>query len=183
MLKLRMSYCEMNRTLISLTLALITLPTWAQSRDPGTAQCSGPSPDDFLRGCSVLISSGGETAENLANDYMLRGAAYFLKERYEQAIADETKAVALKPDYAEAYMNRGLVYKAKGSDDQAIADFSKAIELKPARLRATLYYDRGVAYAHKGLNSLAIADFRAALKIDPAKHEARDQLNRLGAKR
>ena len=47
------------------------------------------------------------------------------------AIVDYTKAIELKPDFAEAYFHRGYAKKGNGDLDGAIADYSKAIELKP----------------------------------------------------
>ncbi|MBV8846400.1 MAG: tetratricopeptide repeat protein [Bryobacterales bacterium] len=47
------------------------------------------------------------------------------------AIADFTRAIELRPDYAEAYYFRGLAKRAKGDKDGAVADFMKAIGLKP----------------------------------------------------
>jgi len=60
------------------------------------------------------------------------------------AIADLTKAIELKPDFADAYNNRGIAKHAKGEGwptgdsrrtkllDGAIADLTKAIKLKPS---------------------------------------------------
>ena len=39
--------------------------------------------------------------------YYNRGFAYEEKGEHDQAIADYTEAIRLKPDYAEAYYNRG----------------------------------------------------------------------------
>lgn len=43
-----------------------------------------------------------------------------------RSIADLTKTIELKPDYAEAYFNRGAAYSAMKDKDNAIADFKKA---------------------------------------------------------
>jgi len=63
--------------------------------------------------------------------YLNRGNAYIGKGLYDQAIADETKAIALKPDYALAYFDRGFAYEKKGQRDQAIADYRAALKLNP----------------------------------------------------
>lgn len=86
----------------------------------------------------------------------------------DQAIADYSKAIALKPDIAIAYIDRGLAYSKKGLDDQAIADFTKAIALQPypADLIARAYIERGSAYSKKGLDDQAITDYTKAIALD-----------------
>ena len=42
-----------------------------------------------------------------------------------------TKAIELKPDYADAYNNRGIARLDSGDLAGAIADYTKAIGLKP----------------------------------------------------
>ncbi len=66
-------------------------------------------------------------------DYYNRGVAYGDKGLYDQAIADYTQAIALKPDYAAAYDNRGWSYEKKGARDQAVADYRAALRLDPTR--------------------------------------------------
>jgi len=62
-------------------------------------------------------------------------------------IINYTKAIELKPDYADAYNNRGNAYAAKGQHEQASADYTKAIELQPDY--ASVYNNRGNAYSGK----------------------------------
>jgi len=51
------------------------------------------------------------------------------------ALANYTKAIQLRPDYARAYYNRGLVKFNKNDLEGALADFTKAIELNPIWLK------------------------------------------------
>jgi tetratricopeptide (TPR) repeat protein len=125
-----------------------------------------------------VIQSGQETPANLAVAYYDRGFGYDNKHLYDQAIADYTQAIALKPDYANAYGNRGEVYNERGLYDQAIADLSQAIALGAT---APDFDQRGNSYRNKGLNEQAIADYRAALRLDPNMQEAKDHLTQLGA--
>ena len=57
--------------------------------------------------------------------------AYGVKGDDDRAIVDFTKAIELKPNYADAYYSRGVAYKNKNNPDRATADFHKAIALKP----------------------------------------------------
>ena len=94
---------------------------------------------------------------NDAEIYHLRGLAYYKKGRYNDVIEDETKAVALKPDFAAAYHNRGVAYAKKGQHDNAIEDYNKALGILPNYGDA--YFSRGVAYVRK-----AAADFKRPAK-------------------
>jgi tetratricopeptide (TPR) repeat protein len=137
----------MRVILIGLALALVAAPAWAQGqrRAPLVAPAaSAQTPqqggwcssftathDQKIEGCTALIQSGHETTMGLVIAYNMRGVAYAAKGQYDQAIADYTQVIALKPDYALYYMHRGLAYEGKGSRDQAIADFRAALKLDP----------------------------------------------------
>ena len=114
-----------------------------------------------------------------AEAYYNRGIAKRAKGDLDGAIADYTKAIELKPDYAVAYSNRGAAKQAKGDLDGAIADFTKAIELKPDYPHA--YVNRGIAKRAKGDSDGAIADCTKAIELKPDYAEAYS--NRGGAKR
>ncbi|PEU75287.1 hypothetical protein CN394_27545 [Bacillus anthracis] len=87
------------------------------------------------------------------------------KGNQEEAIRDYTKAIELKPDYAQAHNNRGLVFESKGNQEEAIRDYTKAIELKPDY--ALAYYNRGIVFNSKGNQEEAIKDFTMAIGIEP----------------
>jgi tetratricopeptide (TPR) repeat protein len=101
--------------------------------------------------------------------------------RHDQAVADLTEAIALKPDFAEAYESRGVAYDQKGLYDRAIADYTRAIALGAAI--AETYFNRGAAYEHRRLYRKALADYRAAVSLDPDLQAAKDGVRRLGARR
>jgi tetratricopeptide (TPR) repeat protein len=83
----------------------------------------------------------------------------------DRAIADETEAIKLKPDDAQAFVERATIYAYSGNMDAAIADLDTAIGLKPADLTALI--DRGAVFAAKHDYTRALADFNTAVKADP----------------
>ncbi len=87
------------------------------------------------------------------------------KSNVDEAIADYTKAIELKPDNADAFINRGRAYLFNQTYDQAIADYTKVIELKPDNAEG--YNGRGEAYRRKGDYGQAIADYSRALELKP----------------
>jgi lipoprotein NlpI len=134
----------MRRILIGLVVAFIALPASAQTRDQNVARCNdGSDPDASIAGCTALIQSGQETSAVLAAAYYNRGNSYDGKGLHDQAIADFTQAIAIKPDFSPAYYNRGAAYETKGLRDLAIADY-----------RATLKLDPNQALAADGLKRL-----------------------------
>jgi tetratricopeptide (TPR) repeat protein len=111
-----------------------------------------------------------QTSDLTEFDYLIRGNIAYLKNKYDQAIADYTKALEINPKYVYAYNNRGVTYDDKGNYDQAIADYTKALKINPKYVYA--YYNRGIAYSNKGNYDQAIADYTKALKINPKYVEA-----------
>jgi tetratricopeptide (TPR) repeat protein len=168
----------MRLILIGLALALVAPAAMAQTQQQRDWCDPSATDDQRIDGCTAVIRSGRETPANQVIAYTNRGRAYDDKGLYDQAIADATRVIALKPDNAVAYNNRGNAYANKGLYDQAIADYTQAIALKSDD--AIAYQNRGIAYEDKGSRDQAIADYRAALRLDPTRQKAKDGLTRLG---
>jgi len=64
-------------------------------------------------------------------NYGLLCSAYVehLKEQYEEAIADCTRALDDNPDWAWGYYYIGIAYKELGDEQQAISSFQEALKL------------------------------------------------------
>lgn len=118
-----------------------------------------------------------------AESYYHRGLAYYERRKYDDAVADWTQAINLKPNYARAYRQRANAYSYKGDSGPAEADYNRSIELEPRV--AIAYLNRGMLYKQRLDREKAIADFRRVLKLsnDPkAVESAREQLAALGSK-
>jgi tetratricopeptide (TPR) repeat protein len=113
---------------IALGVSLIALPALAQTN---VQKCVGDDPDMAIAGCTALIQEGGLDTAHMAGVSVIRGNAYSDKEMYDQAIADYSKAISLKPDPI-AYDGRALIYAKQGHKDLAIADFQAAQKLDPS---------------------------------------------------
>ena len=48
-----------------------------------------------------------------------------------EAIAEYRRAIAIKPDFAEAHINLGIALKTQGKHDEAIAEYRRAVAIKP----------------------------------------------------
>ena len=100
----------MRRIWIGLALALVSAPASAQTPQQRDWCFSGTASDDqTIDGCTAVIQSSRETSANQALAYDDRGFAYENKGLNDQAIADETQALALNPNSASAY-NLSLIH-------------------------------------------------------------------------
>jgi tetratricopeptide (TPR) repeat protein len=102
--------------------------------------------------------------------YTNRGFEKYIRNDFQGAIEDFTKALALNPGYAAAYNNRGTVYSAEGDLEKAIKEYDKAIDLDPKYAEA--YNNRGKAYADKGDYDHAILNFNKTIELNPNYAEA-----------
>jgi tetratricopeptide (TPR) repeat protein len=101
----------------------------------------------------------------LATAYYNRGLAQYTLRNYQDAIADNSQAIKIKPDYASAYFNRGLAQYNLRNYQDAIADYSQAIKITPDD--ADAYYNRGLAQYTLRNYQDAIADYNLVLKLKP----------------
>src|SRR3954470_12114946 len=73
------------------------------------------------------------------------------------ALADYTKAIELKPDFAVAYSNRSLVRLARKDVTGALADLETAISLSPNVAEA--YVNRAEIHKLRGDAAAALDDY------------------------
>ena len=90
--------------------------------------------------------------------------------KLEEAIDIYSKALAIKPDYAEAYHNTGIILKEQGKLEETIEACSKALVIKPDYTEA--YYNIGVTLQEQGKLEEAIEAYNKALAIKPDNAEA-----------
>lgn len=85
--------------------------------------------------CTRLISSGKLAVADQATIYLLRGTAYRHGQKYDQAIADLSRAIELtakngSPEVAASiYVVRAGIYSQKGDLEKALADYRAAVTL------------------------------------------------------
>ncbi len=91
--------------------------------------------------------------------------SYKDNQNLDQQIANYSKVIELKPDYAYAYNGRGNAWRSKSDYDKAILDYNKAIELKPDDAHA--YNNRGNASYDKSDYDKAIIDYNRAIELKP----------------
>jgi tetratricopeptide (TPR) repeat protein len=118
------------------------------------------------------IAEMEETAEPEETAEMVNktGIALFAGGEFDNAIAAFSRAIALKPDFAEAFYNRGLVWHEKNEPDRAIADFDQAVRFDPLYFAA--YFNRGLAYSDGKDYTRALADYNETIRLNPLHSKA-----------
>jgi TonB family protein len=102
--------------------------------------------------------------------WVREGNTAFAEQRYSDAIAAYTQAIATQPHDAKVYRNRGAAYANLGSYQEAIEDFNQALARDPHD--AVVYNQRGIAYYQVGNVQQALEDFRQAIERNPKLAEA-----------
>jgi tetratricopeptide (TPR) repeat protein len=123
--------------------------------------------------CSALVKAGDTEAKHkLTIAYIARGNKYMNLRKYDRAIIEYDKAVAVSPEYMWGLMSRGDAYITKGDYDRAIKDFDKVISLEKDDFDSEMlvhgaYEKRGVALLKMGKYARAIANFDKAIALEP----------------
>ncbi len=98
-----------------------------------------------------------------AND---RGLQAFREKRYDEAEAQFTEALKLRPDFALAANNLGFVYFKQDKFAEAARWFENTIKIDPSR--AVAYVNLGDAYAKTGDADKAKRAFQTYLALAPS---------------
>ena len=80
-------------------------------------------------------------------------------------MASYDRALAMRPDYAEAFSNRGLTLHELQRFEEALASYDQALILRPEYAEALL--NRGVTLQELKRFEEALACFDGALKVRP----------------
>jgi len=91
---------------------------------------------------------------------------------FDQAIEAYTKALELRPFYAEAHVGLGDARAAKGDVDGAVKAYQQALVHNPLNPRVHVSLGR-IYYAEKGLYYEAVTAYKKAIELDPLFADAR----------
>jgi len=103
--------------------------------------------------------------EEEAKAYKNQGDTNSKLSKYNEAIINYTKAIALDPKYTVAYNSRGLAYYELEKYEEAFADYTTAIGIDPKF--SDIYINRGLANSKLSKNTEALADYLKAIQLDP----------------
>src|SRR5262249_33977689 len=95
----------------------------------------------------------------------MRGLLRAERKSYDQAIADFTEALKLKPEHVRCLNSRATALAEEKEYDKALADLKRAMELDPAGDEP--WYNRGKIFQDRGSYRAALGDFEKALELNP----------------
>ncbi|HEV7801064.1 MAG TPA: tetratricopeptide repeat protein, partial [Burkholderiales bacterium] len=101
--------------------------------------------------------------------------AFRALDRLDEVIAHCRRAVALKPDYADAHLNLGNALKQQGKRDGAITHYRRFAYLRPDS--ADAHFNLANVFAEEGKLKEAVAAYERTLTLKPEHAQA---LNNLG---
>jgi uncharacterized caspase-like protein len=112
-----------------------------------------------------------------AND---RGLQLYREKRYDEAVAQFTEALKLRPDFALAANNLGFVYYRQQRYAEAARWLENTLKIDPSR--AVAYLNLGDAYFHVGDKARSKQAYTTYLELQPqgsGAAQARSQLQKL----
>jgi tetratricopeptide (TPR) repeat protein len=101
----------------------------------------------------------------LAEDFLVSGNQRYLRGDLDAALIEYEKAIAARPDQADAHYNLGVVYFETGNLDAALDHFQRAAQLDPGRAEA--WSNLAIVLCAKGYFDQAEDAARHAIDADP----------------
>ena len=174
-----------NLRIITILAAFGVILSSAATNFSQTAESPKRSDDLVAQAILEIDKSDEETAnkhlqealklnpKNAAAYYQM-GQLYFAGSDHQKIIFYDTKALAIRPDYADAYFSRADSYSQLKKWNEALSDVNNA--LKFGYNAAYGYGMRGWINGNLNRPQDEIADYRKALEMDPHFEAAKKQL-------
>lgn len=125
---------------------------------------------EALRHYDAALDSRYLTQDYRASLLVSRGITKMELQQIENAVADYSAAIALRPNYDAALSMRSRAYSISGQFDKSIEDLSDAIRILPNN--ATLFLWRAQVYDSTLAVDEAIADYATVVRMAPQSADA-----------
>jgi len=102
---------------------------------------------------------------NHPDAWHLLGVIAYQDGKHQAGVECIQRALAHRPDWAEAHYNLGNAWKIRGKLDEAVASYQRALQLKPDY--AAAHNNLGNVFKDQGKLDEAVACFRCALQLKP----------------
>ena len=117
-----------------------------------------------------LHNWGGATLPSFARDFLFRSMAWYEKGRFQEALNDIDRSVALDPTDATALQHRGNVLFALNRLEEARDAYGQALKLSPEE--AGVWNNLGTTLEALGQTNWAFQAFRRATECQPPSKRA-----------
>lgn len=134
----------------------------------GAGQGAAPVTVKDLQGrtATLVVPAAARPGDRmLAQQANERGLQLYREKRYDQAAAQFTEALKLRPDFALAANNLGFVYYRQGRYAEAARWLENTLRIDPSR--AVAYLNLGDAYLHDGQRDRARKAYATYLELQP----------------
>ncbi|WP_282298150.1 polysaccharide deacetylase family protein [Stenotrophomonas sp. PS02289] len=128
----------------------------------------------------VVPTAGPASDRQRAQQANDRGLQLYREKRYDEAVAQFTEALKLRPDFAQAANNLGFVYYRQQRYAEAARWLENTLKIDPSR--AVAHLNLGDAYFHAGDKAKARQAYTTYLALQPqgsGAAQARAQLEKL----
>ncbi|WP_313460169.1 polysaccharide deacetylase family protein [Stenotrophomonas sp.] len=128
----------------------------------------------------VVPTAGPASDRQRAQQANDRGLQLYREKRYDEAVAQFTEALKLRPDFAQAANNLGFVYYRQQRYAEAARWLENTLKIDPSR--AVAHLNLGDAYVHAGDKAKARQAYTTYLALQPqgsGAAQARAQLEKL----
>jgi len=95
----------------------------------------------------------------------LRGNYYYNQGKYNEALANYSWVLKLKPDDPVTLTNRGVTYRYLERYKESLADYNRSLELRPDN--PDTLTNRGITYSDLERYEESLADFNRSLELKP----------------
>ncbi len=120
-----------------------------------------------------------QSDENHAPSHLGRGLVFQMNGKTQDAEQEYRRAIALKPDLAEAHNALGQLLAANGRLEEAVKQFDLALEDMTYRAAYLARYNKGVALYGLGRRDEAIAELRTCVSLAPRYCRGHRELGRI----
>jgi len=111
-----------------------------------------------------------------AEAHTFLGWTYSFQGRYEEAIAECQKAIAVDPEFGNPYNDIGAYLIGLGRPDEAIPWLDRATRARRYEAHHYPHFNLGRIYLGKGMLKKALEEFHQALTIEPDYTLAREAI-------
>ena len=129
----------------------------------------GADSDRAANDASSDKSQKVQQQDRLREKHLVLGLKLYQEQKYEQAVDQFLKVVAIYPDFKEAYSILGNAYYRNNQADEAVKSYERVKQIDPFDTDA--YENTGVIYANQGKFEDAIKEWKTLLEFRPERDD------------